>query len=322
MKRIIHTLIFLYSASVLADSPQEPIVFSGNKEIVLTAIREAISNEFSPTIITPLEDRLGFYFEFWSGKTWNTMKFSSSIYPWLSDGLEPSIANIVELIDESDDASFHVPSANAHIVDLKKAILNAASNHEEIKTIKSPSTSYRPAKLLAAECFHSIPSAPELTSIRMKVALSGVSDTTIAMLADARKPNATEKAAIYWWAEKRESCYNIRSFYHSYLPNFSENIYDREFIEGTTQLIMSLYSGDISFGEFSKQRKVFAISIEKKVGEERALKMQRLQDNELRIREVNALESIARNPTTLVAPTSSLNCTSSSIGKTVYTSCY
>jgi len=322
MKRIIHTLIILYSATVFAETPPEPIVLSGEKTIVLNALREAINNEFSPSTVTPLDDRLGFYFEFWSGKTWNTMKFSTSIYPWLSNGLEPSIVNSVEVIDESDDASLHAASASQHIVDLQRAILNVASNHSEIKTIKSPSTSYRPAKLLAVECFRSIPSAPELTSIRMKVALSGVSDTTIAMLADSRTPNATEKTAIYWWAEKREACYNIRSLHHSYLPGFSENIYDREFVEGTTQLILSLYSGAISFGEFSKQRKNFAIAIEKKFSEDQAAKLRRLEDTELRIREVAAFESMARRPQAVIAPATSLNCTSSSIGKTVYTSCY
>lgn len=99
----------------------------------------------------------------------------------------------------------------------------------------------------------------ELKPISDKVALSGIGEQTFGMLANENHPTLDETQAIFRWATKREQC--IRSNPPQNSPITQANM---EGFNAAQSLILDLYKGSITYGQFARQRQEIAKMVDAK----------------------------------------------------------
>lgn len=102
---------------------------------------------------------------------------------------------------------------------------------------------------LYADCFDALENDIELQVIRDKVALVGSGGQTFGMLSNENYPTSDEKPVIYKWAIKREQCVNSRP-----LSNDPVEQIQREAFNAGQSLILDLYKGAITYGQFASRR--------------------------------------------------------------------
>lgn len=100
-----------------------------------------------------------------------------------------------------------------------------------------------------ADCFDALENDTELQVIRDKVALVSSNSQTFGMLSNENYPSSDEKPAIYKWAIKREQCVNSRP-----LSNDPVGQIYRETFSAGQSLILDLYKGTITYGQFASKR--------------------------------------------------------------------
>lgn len=100
-----------------------------------------------------------------------------------------------------------------------------------------------------ADCFDALKYDAELQPISDKVALVGSDGHTFSMLANENYPTSDEKQIIYKWATKREQCINSRP-----QPNNPVEQINREAFNAGQSLILDLYKGTITYGQFARKR--------------------------------------------------------------------
>lgn len=99
------------------------------------------------------------------------------------------------------------------------------------------------------DCIAALANDDALQPIADKVALSGDSDRAFFMMANNSHPTASEKVVILDWGNKRERCLSNNP------P--PQNPVTHILVEGfrTVQsMILDLYNGDVSYGEFNRRR--------------------------------------------------------------------
>ncbi len=98
-------------------------------------------------------------------------------------------------------------------------------------------------------CWKQIENHPQLNIIANKVALSGPNKQTFSMLTNTSKPTEAEKVAISIYANLAKNCLNEHSKGHTHpaykLVNSSAGI-------AWENLLVTLYNGDLTYGEFAK----------------------------------------------------------------------
>jgi len=305
MRIFILVLMSLLATTTYAEESNNSLIVKGEKSAVLDLVRQSISEEFTPDILVPAKNRIGFYFEFFSFRM-GSMRLRGVIYPWVEADINAPIAHQVVLEDESSG----VPSIAPLPEEFKKRFRTLLTQQSTVKEVED-TTRYKPLNTVA-QCYRKIPLSPELGLIKKKVSLEGASGITFAHLADTSKPTPDEKKAIFAWAEMNEHCYNLHNVESDYFYKSPDNQYNSDFFDALNLLIAKLYSGELTYGEFSKQRKALVSDIEKRIKDDLATN----KALELRNREVNALESMVEKSN------SGTSCFSSVSGNTVSTSCY
>jgi len=112
------------------------------------------------------------------------------------------------------------------------------------------------------ECFNSLEYDAELHPIKDKVSLVSSDTQTFGMLANEATPTSDETQAIYKWATKREQC--LKSYPP---PNNPLTQVNREGFNSIQSLILDLYKGNLTYGQFARQRREIAKMVEAKTQE-------------------------------------------------------
>jgi hypothetical protein len=98
------------------------------------------------------------------------------------------------------------------------------------------------------DCFNALKYDSQLQPISEKVELARVGDVTFGMLANEDRPTSEEKQAIFKWATKRDQCFNAYP-----PPNNLSTQAVRDGYNSVQSLILDLYKGAITYGQFAKQ---------------------------------------------------------------------
>ena len=99
-------------------------------------------------------------------------------------------------------------------------------------------------------CINDLGYDSDLFAIRGKVALGSIDQQTFSMLADTSMPNSQEAQALLAWGNKRELC--LRKFPLSQDSPFTSHVL--EGFNATQSILLALYRGQISYGDFAGQR--------------------------------------------------------------------
>lgn len=104
-----------------------------------------------------------------------------------------------------------------------------------------------------ADCFSDLMYDAELSIIRGKVGLTSYTDQTFTMLASDSRPNPEEATAIFKWGQKRHQCASqITRGNHP-----AQQVNDQAY-QATQRLIVDLYGGNMTYGQFARQREDIA----------------------------------------------------------------
>lgn len=109
------------------------------------------------------------------------------------------------------------------------------------------------------ECFNVLEYDSTLLPISDKVALAGKTDRLFSMMSNENYPTSSEKEAIFAWATKRERCLSNNPSPSN--PIIQVNI---EGFNAIQSLILDLYKGTITYGQFARQRQEIAKMVDAK----------------------------------------------------------
>lgn len=118
------------------------------------------------------------------------------------------------------------------------------------------SLSAQPQPNLGQRCYRDMAGLTALAPLVGKVSLSGEpGTTTLLMQADATKPSAIEKEALVQWAAMREQCNDVavRERRAANTPPQFMSI-GSQMTDTGNALVVALYRGDLTFGEFNVKR--------------------------------------------------------------------
>jgi hypothetical protein len=261
MKKSILVFItfILFNLNVVAGDNDLFVIVKGNKEQVLDLVHKAMQVEFSDGIFENLNGRIGYalqYHSFISGQT----AFTVALIPMADgDDVNPT-ALLLEIRFKSQKGSASYMQGVA--MDLKHEIIKQASSIKDISVVNNPSD-FKVTKEQADKCFDKLKSEPELQPLADKIALSNVMETTLSMLADETIPTDTEKTLISKYASMRERCEQGITAMYSYYPLDASRQIRQSFVNSATQLMVNLYKGKMTYGEFAKARKELALNAQK-----------------------------------------------------------
>lgn len=127
-----------------------------------------------------------------------------------------------------------------------------------------------------SDCINTLERDSVLQPISDKVSLAGKTDRLFSMMANESFPTSSEKEAIFAWATKRERCINDNP-----PPNNPITQVNREGFNAVQSLILDLYKGIITYGQFTRQRQEIAKIVDAKtqqiIGQYQQQQMQQQQ---------------------------------------------
>jgi hypothetical protein len=211
----------------------------------------------------------------------------------------------------------------------------------------SSDSSYKTFKERANDCWNQLSSDQDLVELRSKVALGNVKGQTFEMKADNAVPTEAERQKIGLWASKRTRCEKMLREHLAYFPQDANVPIINSTMRSFEALVLNLYRGEISYGQFSTyrqemadksdeaMRKVAEISREKNQAAQERARMIALEEEKASaarssaiseaIRAQAAAQAAARPAPTPVmqAPLISppVRCTSTRFGNSVDTTC-
>jgi hypothetical protein len=253
--------VLFFSASAMAAEPTEThITLTGKQDAVLALLKKAIDADIADPQTTPLNGRIGYWVSFKTLVT-GRIGLAVTVTPLTkSDDPEPTAFRL-EFTAQTErwDGTRNVRS-------LIEQIEKQAAEQKDVTIIADP-TPYRTLFQQSADCYKRLETDTDLADIANKVALAKPDAPALSMLTDDSKPNDRERKAIALWASKRDACFNIRKAVMPFYPGDPKNNVIMEFAEKSSQLLLSLYKGNISFGDFVTQRKAVLLAQTQKLNE-------------------------------------------------------
>ena len=334
MRSLFLAVLFLIAQSrAFAGANDLSMTVVGQRDQVLAVIHKSFETEFSNSSIGDWSGRIGYWAQFRGFFTGMT-GISAGLAPMANgDALEATAYKIeFSYKTQRNDGMTHVRS-------LKEQIIKQAALIGGVAVVDNPET-YRTLSEQQGVCISKLENDPELAIISKKVALSKGDSPPIMMLADESKATEQEKAAIISWGDKRDKCNNLIKIATSFYPLDKRNYIFSEFADSANQLLLSLYKGKLTYGEFNIQRKTLAADAARRFAEatnnliqdqsnaqERSAEIARqnqLEQSRLLVEQqkANAMQTQANkieyHPISI--PQSS-NCTSRAVGDTIQTNC-
>lgn len=325
--------IFLFNSSAFAEPDRLSIVLTGSREDVLSVVRKAIETEFSDGQISNWNGAIGYWVAFRSFFTGQS-GLGVALRPMVnSDATE---ANAYQLMFS---VKTNLGNGNRHIRSLIDQIGKQTVAQRGVAIASNPEA-YRTLRDQAVECYKKLAGDPELEALSKKVALSRTDAVSLIMLADESKPTLTEKPIIALWAAKRDICANLMKIEFSFFPSDKNGPIQQFQMGKANELILALYKGDLTYGEYSSKRKALGLEALQKLyettaaqnkdrTEAEALQVEKDRMFALEAQRVAAEQQKAQAMQTqanksiqpqFVAPTQT-NCTSRAVLGTIQTTC-
>ena len=116
---------------------------------------------------------------------------------------------------------------------------------------------HNPAEIETSEvCLNKIKENPSLQIIADKIALGGVKEQTLPMLADRHKPNKAEKTAIALYGDLNRKCNEENDKFFSILGAPSSVVAVNHSTDTSLDnLLVALQNGTLTYGKYAKLRK-------------------------------------------------------------------
>ena len=106
------------------------------------------------------------------------------------------------------------------------------------------------SSLAHADCMRDLANDPELYYIKDRIALGGIAQQTFGMLANESYPTSDEKKIILKYGSKREECRKkMNPSGNGALDQLQSSVFN-----ASQSLILDLYSGVITYGQFARKR--------------------------------------------------------------------
>ena len=180
---------------------------------------------------------------------------------------------------------------------------------------------------------------PSLQVIAGKVSLAGAKKQTFSMLTDNTKPTEEEKSAIGLYANIFGQCAEkLQAFYNALGAPPAIAAVNQSAKTAEENLLASLYTGALTYGDYAKRRKEIVDSREMSIAQIDQELKKNAADASARAQEIAAHNAIAQaqrsqaiSSSMMVGATmanafkptrSSMSCTSTALGSTLRTNCY
>ncbi|ARO88659.1 hypothetical protein EBAPG3_013255 [Nitrosospira lacus] len=106
----------------------------------------------------------------------------------------------------------------------------------------------------STECIKNLASAPDLSILKDKIALSDIREQTLEMLSNRKKPLLKEKKGISLWIVEAEKCMQDGEQWRELNYPAQLNARINTFVMDFKSLAASLYGDELSYGEFARKR--------------------------------------------------------------------
>ncbi len=336
MKYLRAVLIWIslaFSALVLlptaqAESNDMTILLAGQKEDVLALLRKAIEAEFPDGVRNNAPKGVGYQIQFrtfFSG----TNVLSVRLFPMADGNATEPTGFLVGF-----DAQSSPRHANGLIEQIKKL---APATQGSVQLVGNRDQ-YRRLGEQAKVCQTNLARDERIAQLGTKVALGRSTDASLAMLADSTRPSDVERQQIEIWSSLRASCVGLLKTDFGFLdPDPRMGLLLAQF-DAADRLVLALYKGELSFGEFNERRKSLvsmsqsqiaetAARLEKERGEQMARQQELARQQEIEARRMAIEQQKADAMTTQATkppPMRSVlgtTCRSQQLGNQVHTTC-
>jgi Fe-S cluster biosynthesis and repair protein YggX len=211
-------------------------------------LQEALDLEFTGGKRQALDNRVGFkddFHNFWTGQSGVTIVLVPLVD---GDALVPTAFSVefgyyTEYLD-----------GKKHITSLISQIKNVSTKHGDVKQAINPKD-YRTLPEQTARCVSTFQNDPDLKILKDFMALGSVDDQTFQMLANDAVPTDDERKAIFLYAVKRDSCMKPILLDMAFWLNSPTNPLYQSLQDSLNQLVLALYKGELSYGNYAKIRK-------------------------------------------------------------------
>lgn len=329
MQRLFAGVVFLVISSLTVADELNSLILVGEREKVLQLIATSLDAEFPGGTRTNYSEGVGFRTQFKSFWTGNS---------------ELSIAISPQGKGDSLDAdgyalTFRWQTQNRdgkqHAVALVNQIILQAGKQVAVKIDKDASN-YKPTSEQAGKCYNRLTDSAELKPIADKVGLSGVRDQSFAMLANEALASEEEKKIIMRWGAMRDACQKGTKLYFTFWPNNPLVPIDQGINDAGNQLILGLYRGALTYGQFAKlradlfnqyqdtRRKVIAEMQAKDAEANERARRASLEAARLMLEQQRVINETYKPPVLtapLIVPQTQTNCITTKIGNTLQTNC-
>lgn len=229
-----------------ADSSNTLTLISvGTKENTLAVLKEALDKEIPNGVRGPLN--LGYNVRFnslWTGDT-EVGAFIAPLYT--ADSIEPAAYKI--MFQHRSEHGF----GKSHITSLINKIKEISAKKGTL-VIKDSSDQYISLGDQVEKCIDGLEQDVQLTKLKGKLAIK-IANISFGMLANDNFPTNEEREAVYILGVKRSECLKPHLLGPELSPNYPLNSLRAMYDDTSTQLFVSMYKGQLSYGAFAKIRK-------------------------------------------------------------------
>ena len=335
MKRLIIYGFFAISAFIntsYASQNDLSMALVGTREAVLAVLQASFKTDIPNGSISPIPGAIGYQTSWDSVMRTRQTSVRANIRPMALLGSTQTSAFIVnfEFQVARFDGMYHIRSLKSEIE--KQVLLTGQS---VVVINDADMASYKTLQEQANTCIKNIKEDSDLQEISEKVMLSG-GEPSIIMMANDDLPTLDEKKLIIKWAGKREVCNKMYREDASYFPGNPQAFAATNTIDSFNRLVLNLYKGTVSYGEFAlKRAELNSANMQKSVDQakeqlnaqarraevEQQLQIQRqaanAENNRATMEILRTLQPQA--PAPIIQP--SINCTSRNIGGVINTNC-
>jgi hypothetical protein len=240
----------------LADTSDNTMLLSGQKDDVFNLFKNSLLSAFPDG---QFADGANFgyvgyqttYSSMWTG----LHMVGAKIEPMTTDGYYEATAYLLRFGYKTDG---RFANGSQDVKKLMEEISNQATKQGNV-TVMANRNLYRSLSEETQVCYKQLQGDPNLQLLAGKIALSNSNDATLLMLADDSKPTPPEKELISLWSAKRDKCAGLFRSLMSFYPTDPFVRFGLETASLSNELILRLYKGELTFGEFNKQRQTMGI---------------------------------------------------------------
>lgn len=328
--KVLWGIALLLFTSVATAQEHSSIYVQGDKDSVLKVVRSALAEQVSNANINPIKGYAGYTVAFYAFTTENT-ELAVQLVPVGKRLPDEQLTHQLRIFFK---ARWSLGGETMHINPLKAKIVKHAEAANLAVIPEKDTAGYKNYAKLSDECFTALANDPELKAISGKVMLSG-GVPTLAYLANDEVVSNEEKQLVALWATKRDVCKNAEMILYEYQEAPDKKALYNTLVNSFSTLLLELYKGRMSYGEFAKQRGVLSNIADQKSAEiykEELAANAREADLKQRAEAARAAINAQNSANTTSAglslmqgaqpkPQPNVNCTTRQVGNSLQTNC-